>query len=138
MRFLILRKADRGTEAGTRASEALIQAMAHYNEKLVQAGVMLAGEGLHPSARGARVRFSAGKPTVIDGPFTEAKELIAGFTLIEARSKEEAIEWARRWPPEDAGGNVELEVRQVHELPELGSGEGIEQHARLREQMKRR
>ena len=135
MRFMIIRKADADTEAGAMASEALIQAMAQYNEELMNAGVMVSGDGLHPTARGARVSFSGGKPTVTDGPFTEAKELIAGYTIIEVASKEEAIEWARRWPPLDGNGNVQLEIRRVYELEELGEGEGIEHHARLRERL---
>jgi hypothetical protein len=92
-----------------------------YNEAMVKAGVMLAGEGLHPSAKGARVRFANGKPTVIDGPFAETKELIAGFTMIQVRSREEALEWIRRWPASDAGGNVELELRQVFEADDFGA-----------------
>ena len=135
MRFMIIRRADESTEAGARASEALIQAMARYNEELVRAGVMLAGDGLHPTSRGALVKFSGGRPTVTDGPFTEAKELVAGFTMIDVGSKAEAIEWARRWPPLDGDGEVTLEIRQVYELHELGEGEGIEHHARLREQL---
>ena len=135
MRFIIIRRADEATEAGARASEALIEAMARYNEELVKAGVMLAGDGLHPTAKGALVKFSGGRPTVVDGPFTEAKELVAGFTMIDVGSKAEAIEWARRWPTLDGDGEVELEIRQVYELYELGEGEGIEHHARLREQL---
>lgn len=136
MRFMILRKADPDTERGAMASEALIQAMADYNEQMVRAGVMLSGDGLHPSARGARVQFTSGRPTVTDGPFAETRELIAGLTLIDVRSKEEAIEWMKRWPTEDGDGSVSLELRQVYELHELGEGAGIERHARLREQMR--
>ncbi len=135
MRFMIIRKADPETEAAVPPSEELIEAMARYNEELIDAGVMRAGDGLHPSSRGARVGFSSGKPLVTDGPFTEAKELIAGFTIIDVGSKEEAIEWARRWPTIDGHGNVQLEIRQVYELEELGEGEGIEHHARLRERL---
>jgi PhnB protein len=135
MRFMIIRKADAETEAGAKASEALIEAMASYNEEMLNAGVLRGGDGLHPSARGARVKFAGGTPMVTDGPFTEAKELIAGYTMIEVASREEAIEWMKRWPPLDGHGNVELELRQVYELEELGAGEGIEHHARLREQL---
>ena len=135
MRFVIIRKADAETEAGVKASEELIVAMAQYNEEMVKAGVMVGGDGLHPTSRGARVRFSNGTPLVTDGPFTEAKELVAGFTLIQVASKEEAIEWMKRWPTVDGHGNVELELRQLYELEELGEGEGIEHHARLREQL---
>jgi hypothetical protein len=135
MRFIILRKADQRTEAGVMPSEQLLAAMGNYNEELVKAGVMLAGEGLQPSSKGARVKFSKGKPTVIDGPFTEAKELIAGFTMIQVKSKAEAIEWAKRWPPLDGDGEVEIEIRQVFEAEDFGSEftpELREQEERLR------
>lgn len=135
MRFMILRKADRNTEAGVMPSEGLLSAMGKYNEELAKAGVMLAGEGLQPSSKGARIKFSAGKPTVIDGPFSETKELIAGFTMIEAKSKEEAIELAKRWPPLDGDGAVELEIRQVFEASDFGdefSPELKEKEERLR------
>ncbi|HEX5726481.1 MAG TPA: YciI family protein [Longimicrobiaceae bacterium] len=135
MRFAILRKADRETEAGALPSEELITAMGKYIEEMVQAGVMVMGEGLQPSAKGARVRFSGGKPRVIDGPFAETKELVAGFSLIEVASKEEAIEWVKRWPTIDGGGNVEIEIRPLYELEDFGEGEGVELHARLREEM---
>jgi len=121
MRFMIIRKADEDTEAGVMPSEQLISDMMKYNEGLVRAGVMLAGEGLHPSSKGARVKFSNGKPVVIDGPFTETKELIAGFTMIRAGSREEAIEIAKRWPASDADGQVELELRQVFEAEDFGA-----------------
>jgi hypothetical protein len=132
---MIIRRADLETEAGRMPSEALLAAMANYNEQLVKAGVMLQGEGLQPSAKGARVKFANGQPHVIDGPFAEAKELIAGFTMIEVRSKEEAIEWVKRWPALDGGGNVEIEIRQVFELSDFAAGEAIEHHARLGEQI---
>ncbi len=112
MQFMILRKADQSTEAGVLPDEALLAAMGKYNEELVKAGVMRAGEGLHPSSKGARIQFSGGRPTVTDGPFTEAKELIAGFTMIEVKSKEEAVEWVRRWPSLDADGEVAIEIRE--------------------------
>jgi hypothetical protein len=120
MRFMIIRKADKATEAGEMPSEELITAMMKYNEEMIQAGVMLAGEGLQPSAKGARIQFSGGKPTVLDGPFAETKELIAGFTMIQVKSKQEALEWVKRWPPLDAGGGVELELRQVFEAEDFG------------------
>ncbi|HWX01485.1 YciI family protein [Collimonas sp.] len=120
MRFMIIRKADQATEAGEMPSEELITAMMKYNEEMIQAGVMLAGEGLQPSAKGARIKFSGGKPTVLDGPFAETKELIAGFTMIQVKSKQEALEWVKRWPPLDAGGGVELELRQVFEAEDFG------------------
>jgi len=118
MRFMIIRKADANTEAGVLPSQQLLSDMMQYNEELVKAGVMLAGEGLHPSAKGARVQFRDGKPTVIDGPFSETKELIAGFTMIQVRSREEAIEWVKRWPPSD--GDVTLELRRVYEAEDFG------------------
>ena len=120
MRFMIFRKADADTEAGAKPGEALVAAMMRYTREMMDAGVMLAGEGLHPSARGARIRFSGGRPLVTDGPFTEAKELVAGVTIIQVDSREEAVEWARRWPAEDGNGQVELEIRQVYEADEFG------------------
>lgn len=136
MRFMIIRKADEETEAGVMPTSELIEAMTRYNEKLVNAGIMLAGEGLQPSSKGARIRFSAGKPTIIDGPFSETKELIAGFTIIQVRSREEALEWVKRWPAEDAHGHVELELRQIFEAEDFGDEFTPEQRAaeeRLRE-----
>jgi hypothetical protein len=131
---MIIRKADVSTESGVMPSTELIAAMLKYNEEMAKAGVFLDGMGLHPSSRGARVKTSGGKRTVIDGPFTEAKELIAGFTLIQARSKEEAIEWVKRWPLED--GDVELEIRQVFDDDDFGpqfTQELREQEGRLRD-----
>ena len=116
---MIIRKADKSTEAGVMPSEALLAAMLKYNEELMKAGVLLQGEGLQPSSKGFRVSTSSGKPTVVDGPFTETKELIAGFTMIQVRSKEEAIEWVKRWPAED--GDAMLEVRQVFEADDFGT-----------------
>jgi hypothetical protein len=139
MRFMIIRKADKNTEAGVLPSQELLAAMMEYNEELVKAGVMLQGEGLQPSSKGVRVKLTAGKPTVVDGPFTEAKELIAGFTMIQVRSKEEAIEWVKRWPVED--GDVELEIRQVFEAEDFGeefTPELRAQEERLRAQAARR
>jgi hypothetical protein len=120
MRFMIIRKADEETEAGVLPSEALLGAMMRYNEEMVKAGVMLAGDGLQPSSKGARVKFTGGKPAVIDGPFAETKELVAGFTMIQVKSREEALEWLKRWPVEDANGEVELELRQVYEAEDFG------------------
>ncbi|HYR07700.1 MAG TPA: YciI family protein [Longimicrobium sp.] len=135
MRFMIIRKADPETEAGAMASEELIEAMAKYNEEMINAGVLLGGDGLQPASKGARIKFSNGRPIITDGPFTEAKEMIAGYTLIQVASREEALEWVKRWPTLDGHGNVELELRQLYELEDLGAGEGIEHHARLREQL---
>lgn len=120
MRFMIIRKADRDTEAGVLPSQELLAAMGQFMEEMARAGVLLAGEGLHASSKGARVKFSGGRPMVVDGPFTETKELIAGYCLIQVGSRDEAIEWARRWPALDAGGEVELEIRQVFEADDFG------------------
>ncbi|HET8654045.1 MAG TPA: YciI family protein [Longimicrobiaceae bacterium] len=134
MRFMVIVKADPASEAGILPSTELLAEMGKYNEELVKAGVMLAGEGLHPSSRGARVRFSGKERTVIDGPFTEAKELIAGFWLWQCRSKEEAIEWLKRAPFD---GGTEIELRQVFEADDFGEAltpELREQEDRLRAQ----
>ena len=120
MRFMILVKADKATEAGVLPDEKLLTEMGRYNEELVKAGVMLAGEGLHPSSKGARVRFSGAKRTVIDGPFTETKELVAGFWLWQVRSLAEAIEWVKRCP-NPTGGESEIEIRQVFEAEDFGA-----------------
>ena len=121
MRFMILIKADKDTEAGVLPSEKLLADMGNFNEQLVKAGVMLAGEGLQPSSKGARVRFSGKNRTVIDGPFAETKELIAGFWLIQAKSLDEAIEWVKRCPNPSPGQEGELEIRQVFEAEDFGS-----------------
>ncbi|MCX6022719.1 MAG: YciI family protein [Chloroflexi bacterium] len=137
MRFMIIRKADKDTEAGVMPSEQLLTDMMKLNEEMVSAGVMLSGEGLQPSAKGARVKFSGGKPTIVDGPFTEAKELIAGFSIIQVKSREEAIEWIKRWPASDGNGEVEIELRQVYEAEDFGEAFTPElqaQEERLREQ----
>lgn len=134
MRFMILLKSDETIEAGTMPSEEILAEMGRYNEELVKAGVMLAGEGLHPSSKGARVKFSQATPTVTDGPFTETKELIAGFWLFQVKSKEEAIEWVKRAPFQRA----EVEIRQVHEAEDFGdefTPELREQEERLRSQI---
>jgi hypothetical protein len=133
MRFMVLVKANKDSEAGVLPSRENLTEMGKFNEQLVKAGVMLAGEGLHPSAKGARVKFSGGKRTVIDGPFTEAKELVAGFWLWQVKSKEEAIEWLKRAPFED----TEVEIRQVLEPDDFGPAftpELREQEERLRAQ----
>lgn len=121
MRFMIIRKADANTEsdADNMPSAELMEAMAAYNMEMIKAGVFLAGDGLHPSAKGARVQISrdGAKPMVTDGPFAETKELVAGFTMIRAASLEEALDWVKRWPKED--GPVELEVRQVYEFEDF-------------------
>lgn len=118
MRFMILIKADQNTEAGKMPSEKLLTEMGQFNEELVKAGVMLAGEGLQPSSKGARVKFSGSDRIVTDGPFTETKELIAGFWLWEVASKEEAIEWVKRCPC-PLEGDAEIEIRQVFEAEDF-------------------
>jgi hypothetical protein len=117
MRVMVLIKADETTEAGVLPSEEILAAMGKYNEELVKAGVMLAGEGLRPSSKGKRVRFNEDKPVVIDGPFTEAKELIAGFWLWQVKSMDEAVEWLKRSPFQ---GDVEVELREVSEAEDFG------------------
>lgn len=133
MRFMIIRKADAATEAGVLPTEEQLETMLRYNQDLLEAGVLLAGEGLHPSSKGTRITFTNGEPTIVDGPFAEAKELIAGYTMIQVRSREEAIEWVRRWPEAD----VELELRQVFEAEDFGDAftpELQEQEERMRTQ----
>jgi len=120
MRFMIIRKADAQTEAWAKPSTALLDAMMAYNEEMIRAGVMLGGDGLKPSSRGARIKFSKGKPKVTDGPFAEAKELVAGYTIIQVASREEALEWVKRWPVEDGDGEVELELRELYEAEDFG------------------
>ena len=119
MRFLVMVKANADSEAGVMPSEEMLTQMTRFNEELVNAGVMLAGEGLHPSSRGARVKFSGNKRTVVDGPFAETKELIAGFWLIQAKSREEAIEWIKRCP-NPTGDESEIEIRQIFEPDDFG------------------
>ena len=140
MRVMVIVKANEESEAGQMPSEELLAAMGKYNEELAKAGVMLAGEGLHPSSKGVRVRFSGAKRTIIDGPFTETKELIAGFWLIQAKSKEEAIEWVKRSPNPFPGEESEIEIRQVFEAEDFGeefTPELREQEERLRAQAAR-
>jgi hypothetical protein len=136
MRFMIMVKADKNSEAGMMPSKELLAEMGKYNEELTKAGVLLAGEGLHPTSKGARVKFSGAQRTVIDGPFAETKELIAGFWLWQVKSKEEAIEWVKRCPmPHNT--ETEIEIRQVFEAEDFGpefTPELREQEARLRAQ----
>lgn len=120
MEFMVIRKADAETEAGVMPSKQLIDDMTAYNEKLVKAGAMKAGAGLLASSRGARVSFSNGKPTVLDGPFAEAKELIAGYSIIEAKSLAEVIELVKQWPQSDGHGNVQVEIRPLATAESLG------------------
>ena len=135
MRFMVMVRADKNTEAGALPDLKLLTEMGKYNEELVKAGVMLAGEGLQPSSKGARVKFSGSKQTVTDGPFAETKELIAGFWLWKVKSKEEAIEWVKRAP---FGSGAEIEIRQVFEAEDFGPAltpELREQEERLRSQV---
>ena len=138
MRVMVIVKADKNSEAGVLPSKELLSKMGKYNEELVKAGVMLAGEGLHASSKGVRVKFSEGKRTVIDGPFTETKELVAGFWLWQVRSMEEAIEWLKRAP---FGGGTEVEIRPVFEAEDFGAEltpEAREREQRLRTQLSAR
>ena len=137
MRFMILVKADKNSEAGVMPSKELLTAMGNFNEELVKAGVMLAGDGLQPSSKGARVRFDGKKRTVIDGPFSETKELIAGFWIWQVKSKQEAIEWVKRCP-NPMRDDSEIEIRQVFEAEDFGAEftpELREQEERLRAQI---
>ena len=127
MRFMMIVKGDDRSEAGVLPTEQELEDMAKYNEQLVKAGVMLAGEGLQATSKGAKIRFDGTKRTVIDGPFTEAKELIAGFWLIQVKSKEEAVEWAKRIPFQEG----EVELRQVFELEDFGESPAVEHHREL-------
>jgi hypothetical protein len=136
MKFMILVKATKDSESGALPDEKLLTEMGKYNEELVRAGIMLAGEGLHPSSKGARVQFSGTKRTVMDGPFAETKELVAGFWLWQVKSKEEAIEWVKRCP-NPMPGDSEIEIRQIFEPEDFGDAftpELREQEARLRSQ----
>ncbi len=134
MRFMVIVKASKDSEAGVMPSQELMTEMGKFNEELVKAGVMLAGEGLHPSSKGVRIRFSGTKRTVIDGPFAETKELVAGFWLLQVKSKEEIIEWMKRCP-NPTGEEGEIEIRQVFEADDFGAEftpELREQEDRLR------
>ena len=140
MKFMVIVKASKDSEAGKMPSEELLTAMTKYNEELVKAGVMLAGEGLHPSSRGKRVRFSGRERTVIDGPFAETKELIAGFWLWQCRSMEEAVEWLKRCP-NPHHETTEVEIRQVFSAEDFGPAmtpELVEREDRMREELERR
>ena len=137
MRFMVIVPASKESEAGVLPDTKILAEMGKFNEELVKAGVLLAGEGLHPSSKGARIKFSGGKTTMTDGPFTESKELIAGFWLIQAKSMEEAIAWMKRAP---FGGGVEIEIRQLFEAADFGPAltpELKEQQERLRAQVEK-
>ena len=141
MRFMIIVKASQDSEAGVMPSEELMTAMGNYNEELVKAGILIDGDGLQPSSKGARVRFSGDKRTVIDGPFAETKELIAGYWIWQVKSKQEAIEWVKRCPNPMPGTDAEIEIRQVFEAEDFGAEftpELREQEERVRAQAKKR
>ena len=140
MRVMVIVKASKNSEAGIMPSEKLLTDMGNFNDELVKAGIMLAGEGLHPSKRGKRVRFSGGKKTVIDGPFAETKELVAGYWLWQVRSMDEALEWIRRCPDPMPGEESEIEIRPVFEAEDFGAEytpELREQEARQRAEIER-
>ena len=140
MRFMVIVKSDKNTEAGVLPDEKLLTEMGNYNEQLVNAGIMLAGEGLHPSSKGVRVKFSGAKRTVVDGPFAETKELVAGFWLWQVKSLDEAIEWAKRCP-NPTGAESVLELRPVFELDDFGDNvtpEVRERDERLRSELEGR
>ena len=128
MRFMMIVKATKDSEAGVMPSERLLQAMGKFNEELVNAGVMLDGSGLQPSSKGFRIQFSSGKRTIVDGPFAEAKELVAGYWIINVKSREEALEWAKKVPSPVEEGAGEIEVRQFFELEDFAPSSAIEQH----------
>ena len=140
MRFMIIVKASQDSEAGVMPSKELLTAMGNYNEELVKAGILIDGEGLHPTSKGTRVRFSGDKRTVIDGPFAETKELIAGYWIWQVKSKQEAIDWVKRCPNPMPGTEAEIEIRQVFEAEDFGAEftpELREQEERIRAQAKK-
>ena len=134
MRFMVMVKATKDSEAGVMPSEEVLAAMGKFNEEMVKAGVMLDGNGLQASSKGARVRFSGDKRTVIDGPFAETKELVAGYWIIQVKSKAEAIEWIKRCP-NPHNEESEIEIRQIFEFEDFGDSAAVEQHRKLGEQM---
>src|SRR5438094_10565002 len=139
-RFMVFVPANEESEAGELPGEEIIDAMTSYNEELAKAGVLLDLNGLQPTSAGAKVRFKDGQASVIDGPFTEAKELVAGYWLLEARSKDEVIEWVKRAPFKDftaQGGQVDIEVRQVHELDDFGEGPAVDRARALEDKIGR-
>ena len=141
MRVMVIVKASKDSEAGVMPSQKLLTEMGKFNEELVKAGIMLAGDGLHPSRKGKRIRFTGNKRIVVDGPFTETKELIAGFWIWQVRSMEDAIEWARRCPDPMPGEDAELEIRPIFEAEDFGEAFTPElraQEDRLRAEVERR
>jgi hypothetical protein len=132
MRFMFIVRANARTESGVMPEETLVAAMADYHEKLARAGVLLDASGLQPSSKGVRVQYSGGKRTVVDGPFAETKELIAGYTLIQVRTRDEALEWARRFPaPFGEGNEGEIEVRQLYELDDFGPSDAADRFRKM-------
>ncbi|PYS39624.1 MAG: dehydrogenase [Acidobacteria bacterium] len=138
MRFMMIVKANKDSEAGVLPDEKLIAAMTKYNQELGKAGMLIDLAGLQPSSKGARIKFSGEKRTVIDGPFAETKELIAGYWLIQAKSKEEAIEWAKRAPNPHGEGEAEIELRQLFELEDFGPSDAIEKARELEKDLKKK
>ncbi len=138
MRFMMIVKANKDSEAGKMPSEELLSAMGRYNEELMKAGVLLDLAGLQPSSKGARIKFSGGKRTIIDGPFAESKELIAGYWIIQVKSREEAIEWAMRVPAPHEGGEGEIEIRQFFELDDFGPSEAADRARELGKELERK
>ncbi|SEO82812.1 YciI family protein [Aquisalimonas asiatica] len=137
MRYMLIRKADHHTEDGVMPSEALLKDMADYNERLLHAGVLEGGDGLRPSRDGYRIQFRDGEPTVTDGPFTESRELIAGYTILDVDSPREALDWAMRWPRSDGDGNVTLELRRFFAMEDFDPGPATDQHRALGDQLTR-
>ena len=138
MRFMMIVKANKDSEAGVLPDEKLIAAMTKYNQELAKAGMLIDLAGLQPSSKGARIKFSGEKRTVIDGPFAETKELIAGYWVIQAKSKEEAVEWAKRAPNPHGEGEAEIELRQLFELEDFGPSDAIEKARELERDLKKK
>lgn len=138
MRFMMIVKATPESEAGDMPGQKILAEMAHYNEELQKAGMLLDLSGLKPTSSGARVAFKGGRRTVLDGPFTESKELIAGYWLIQAKSLDEAIEWAKRAPVDAEGHDAEIEIRPLFELEDFAPGEGVERSRELQQELSRR
>ena len=138
MRFMMIVKASKDSEAGVMPSEELLSAMGKYNEELIKAGVLLDGAGLQPSSKGARIKFSGGKRIVIDGPFTETKELIAGYWIIQVKSREEAMEWAKRVPAPHEGQEGEIEIRPFFELDDFAPSEAIDRARELAKELEKK
>ncbi|HEX4769497.1 MAG TPA: YciI family protein [Bryobacteraceae bacterium] len=138
MKFMLIVKASKDSEAGIMPSEKLLSAMGKYNEELMKAGVLVDLAGLQPSSKGARVKFSGGKTTVVDGPFAESKELIAGYWIIQAKSREEAIEWAKRSPAPHENEDTEIEIRPYFELDDFGPSEAIERARELEKTLQKK